>query len=356
MLAYIILGDKVAPTAKSLDRLYQYQDAEGKILAKSIEDKIMLLGEKNIQQWFMNVFSTIKNVIESTGKDFRTFIYSEDDGEGLVRTFQVIYLAFYNLIINDKMSISNQNLLKNKLNGIGRTHLQGIKKSDNWSAKYRQEKILSVEAIIKCAFKKNSGGNVAYENWAMQLDNLLHLSTTEGNQYDYKVGFHTMKKDKDSFNAKLIRKCIEVLTAEVNKCGNTTGYVIIGVAESEETLKTFKTFYNKTDFYAPVANTTFYVTGVEDEIKMYYEGEGDKYVRAIKAEIEKCPIDDRYKIIIQQNMKMVNYNGHTVLILELKSDTKPIFFDKKIYVRKGTDTVFLEDAQTIVEYVQHFND
>ncbi len=356
LLAYIILGDKVAPTAKSLDRLYQYQDAEGKILAKSIEDKIMLLGEKNIQQWFMNVFSTIKNVIESTGKDFRTFIYSEDDGEGLVRTFQVIYLAFYNLIINDKMSISNQNLLKNKLNGIGRTHLQGIKKSDNWSAKYRQEKILSVEAIIKCAFKKNSGGNVAYENWAMQLDNLLHLSTTEGNQYDYKVGFHTMKKDKDSFNAKLIRKCIEVLTAEVNKCGNTTGYVIIGVAESEETLKTFKTFYNKTDFYAPVANTTFYVTGVEDEIKMYYEGEGDKYVRAIKAEIEKCPIDDRYKIIIQQNMKMVNYNGHTVLILELKSDTKPIFFDKKIYVRKGTDTVFLEDAQTIVEYVQHFND
>lgn len=154
LLAYIILGDKVAPTAKSLDRLYQYQDAEGKILAKSIEDKIMLLGEKNIQQWFMNVFSTVKNVIESTGKDFRTFIYSEDDGEGLVRTFQVIYLAFYNLIINDKMSISNQNLLKNKLNGIGRTHLQGIKKSDNWSAKYRQEKFYLSKQLLNVLSRK----------------------------------------------------------------------------------------------------------------------------------------------------------------------------------------------------------
>lgn len=356
LLSYIIIGEKVAPTAKTLDKLYQYQDEEGKRLAKNVEDKLLLLGESNIQQWFMSVFSTVKNVIESTGKDFRTLIYSEDDGEGLVRTFQVIFLAFYDLIINKKLYISDMPMLQKKLKGIGKTHLKGIKNGDNWSAKYRHEKIIAIEAIIECAFKANVGGDVAYENWALQLDNLLHLSITEGNQYDYKVGFHTLKKGHDEFNARLVRKCIEVLTAEVNKSSNTTGYVIVGVAENKETMETFRSFYRKEEEYTAVSNTSFYVTGVEDEIQKYYGGEGDKYVRAIKVEIEKCPIDDMYKTSIQQKMKMVSYNGHTVLILELKSKDKPIYFDKKIYIRKGSDTEYLKDAQTIVDYVQHFND
>lgn len=356
LLAYIILGAEVAPTAKTLDKLYQYQDDDGKLLAQKVEDKLMLLGEDNVQKWFMDVFSTVKSSIESTGKDFRSFIYSEDDGEGLVRTFQVIFLAFYDLIINKKKSISDKKTLLNKLSGIGRTHLIGIKKRENWSAKYRQEKILAIEAIIDCAFKQNVGGDVAYENWALQLDNLLHLSLTEGNQYDYKVGFHNLKEGSDTFNKNLVRKCIEVLTAEANKKGNTIGYVIVGVAENKKTLDAFKHLYKKECEYSAVSNTDFYVTGVEDEIEKYYGGNGDKYVRAIKAEIEKCPIDSRYKTSVQQNMKMVKYYGHTVLILELKSHKEPIYFDDKIYIRKGSDTEFLNGASNIVEYAKHFND
>ena len=111
LLAYIILGENTAPTAKVLDELYQYHDAQGKNLAKEVEDKLMMLGNRNVQEWFMSVFSTIKDIIESTGKDFRTFIYSEDDGEGLVRTFQIVYLAFYNLIINEKMYIADKEML-----------------------------------------------------------------------------------------------------------------------------------------------------------------------------------------------------------------------------------------------------
>lgn len=356
LLAYVILGDKVPPTAKTLDKLYQYQDEEGKLLAKKVEDKLLLLGEANVQKWFMDVFSTVKSTIESTGKDFRTFIYSEDDGEGLVRTFQVIFLAFYDLIINKRKSISDKKVLLEKLSGIGKTHLIGIKKRENWSAKYRQEKILAIEAIIDCAFKQNTSGDVAYENWALQLDNLLHLSLTEGNQYDYKVGFHDLNKENGTFNKKLVRKCVEVLTAEANKKGNTIGYVIVGVAEGKGTLKSFKNVYKKECEYSAVSNTDFYVTGVEDEIKKYYGNERDKYIRAIKAEIEKCPIDNKYKTFIQQNMKMVNYYGHAVLIFELKSQKEPIYFDRKIYIRKGSDTEFLEEAQDIVEYFNHFND
>ena len=36
--------------------------------------------------------------------------------------------------------------------------------------------------------------------------------------------------------------------------------------------------------------------------------------KSIKAEIEKCPLDDYTKTTIQQNMKFVSYYGHTVLI------------------------------------------
>lgn len=355
ILAYIILGDKTSPTAKTLDRLYMYQDAEGKKLAQDVENTLQMLGVNKVSSWFMDMFSTIKTVIEASGKDFRSLVFSEDEGEGLVRSFQIIYLAFYELIIKQGMRISNIPKLISKLDGIGVNHLKGIS-GDNWNAKLRKEKIDAIIGIIGSCFSKHESTDVAYENWALQLDNILHLSITEGNQYDYKTGFHTLYPGKDSFNAKMLHKCIEVLTAEVNKHAHTKGYVLIGISEKSETVENFKRFYGKTETYVPVSNTDFYVTGIDDEIKKYYNGEGDKYIRAIKAEIEKCPIDDYTKTTIQQNMKFVSYYGHTVLIIELESGDSPIYFDNKIFIRKGSDTEFLENAKTIVEYVSHFCD
>lgn len=355
ILAYIILGDKTSPTAKTLDRLYMYQDAEGKKLAQDVENTLQMLGVNKVSSWFMDMFSTIKTVIEASGKDFRSLVFSEDEGEGLVRSFQIIYLAFYELIIKQGMRISNIPKLISKLNGIGVNHLKGIS-GDNWNAKLRKEKIDAIIGIIGSCFSKHESTDVAYENWALQLDNILHLSITEGNQYDYKTGFHTLYPGKDSFNAKMLHKCIEVLTAEVNKHTHTKGYVLIGISEKSETVENFKRFYGKTETYVPVSNTDFYVTGIDDEIKKYYNGEGDKYIRAIKAEIEKCPIDDYTKTTIQQNMKFVSYYGHTVLIIELESGDSPIYFDNKIFIRKGSDTESLENAKTIVEYVSHFCD
>lgn len=355
ILAYIILGDKVRPTAKSLDRLYMYQDEEGKKLAQDVECALQMHGVNNVSAWFMDVFSTIKTIIEASGKDFRSLIFSKDDGEGLVRSFQIIYLAFYELMIIQKMRISEMHKLISKLDGIGVNHLRGIS-GDNWSAKLRKEKIDAIIGIIRGCFSVYKGADVAYENWALQLDNILHLSITEGNQYDYKTGFHTLYPGKDSFNAKMVHKCIEVLTAEVNKHAYTKGYVLIGISEKAETMENFKRFYRKPETYVPVYNTNFYVTGIEDEIKKYYNGEGDKYIRAIKAEIEKCPIDDYTKTTIQQNMKFVSYYGHTVLSIELESGDSPIYFDNKIFIRKGSDTESLENAKAIVEYVSHFCD
>lgn len=353
VLAYIILGESVSPSAKTLDRLYRHQDAESKRLAKDVETKIVSFGEEKIKTWFMDVFSTLKTVIESSGKDFRSFIYTDDDGEGLVRTFQVIYLAFFELMIKESMVISNMKLLISLLDGIGLKHLQGIS-SNNWNAKYRKEKIDSIAVIIKKAFKKSKGSDVAYENWAFQLDNILHLSITEGNQYDFKMGFHDLKKGENEVNKRLIRKCVEILTAEVNKKAQTSGYVIVGVTEGESALNSFKKFYSKSDSYTPVSNTHFYVTGIEDELKMFYNNEGDKFVREIKKEIEGCPIESIYKTMIQQDLKLVTYGGHVLLVLYLKSEDAPIFYDKKLYIRKGTDTEYIEDAATLFEYMNKF--
>ncbi len=352
VLAYIILGESTSPSAKTLDRLYRYDEEEND-LAHTVESKIIAFGESKIQTWFMDVFSTLKTVIEISGKDFRSLIYTKNKGEGLGRAFQVIYLAFFELLIKESMQINNMNILINELSGIGSNHLRGIS-DDNWNAKYRKEKIDSIAAIIKKAFCKSIGSDVAHENWAFQLDNLLHLSITEGNQYDYKMGFHEIQVGATEFNKKLVKKCVEILTAEANKSAHSRGYVIVGISDGERAMKNFCTFYKKEENYSPVSNTHFYVTGLEDEINKYYEGEGDKLVREIKKEIENCPIDTYYKTKIQQDLKMVTYNNHVLLVLTLESEEKPIFFDKKLYIRKGSDTEYLEDAEIIYEYIEKF--
>lgn len=337
LLSYIILGKNIAPSSKALNRLYRYDvsDNEGNNQAALVESKIREIGGDNILTLFCRTFSVLLDVLHKADKDFRALIFTEDEAEGLIKTFQVVFLAFYELLNIEKMVIADMEQLIIHLDRLGTQVLRGIAK-DNWTSDTRYNRIQAVKGVIRPYFRKSSGEDVANDNWAIQVDNIMRLSTIEGTQYDFKVGFHNFKDSR--FNSELVKRCIRLLTAAVNKGPNTLGYVIVGICETDKSFIEFKKFYG-TSKGTKYQNTSFYITGIDDEVKKFYSGSYDKYQNEILNIIRNEPIEDDAKHYVLTHIRFPRYYDATLMILELKSGNEPVSYDDKYFERQGNNAI-----------------
>ena len=334
ILGYMVLGNQVEPSSKALNALYQYDEDSNSDLAVSMETEIARLGENTIVGWFEAIHTEMLNILYLSNKTFRNLVYNDDYSEGLVRTYQVVFLALFELLIKDKMIVSNYNELLKSLDSIALHHLKGISDS-SWKATTRYQKIQAVKGILLPFFKKKVGSDVAKENWIFELDNIIRLSRIEGTQYDFKMGFHNLSTGV--FDEELVQKIVEILTAEVNKGPNTKGYVIVGITEGEKSFEMFRKHYG-TSKGEKFEGTDFYITGIQDELKKYYGDSGDKLQNDILNIIRKAPIEDSVKNEIMTKFKMVKYRDNDIIVFELSSHKSPVLYNDTLYVRNGNQT------------------
>ena len=347
ILTYILLGSKVAPSSTTLDRIYKYDlnDIEG--ISSDVETSILKYGEDNLQTWFIKVFDELITILDKTHSNFRELIFQNDKGEGLVRSFQVIFLALYDLIINNNLHIIDYKGLADEFKGIGNIHLNGISTSE-WDATYRHSKILAVKGVIQKYFAPNIKTNDdAKVHWVTQLETLLSQSKIEGSQFDFKIGFHSL--DDQKFSEKLVHKIIKTLTSMANKGPHEKGYVIVGVADKMADAQKFKEIYGK-DF-GTFRGNEFLITGIQEEVKKYKHGY-EEYLSIIKSIIKKEPIKQEVIDNILSTLKLVSYYGRDILIFEIESGDEPILYDNDIYIRSinsvekvGTTTAIMGVAK-----------
>lgn len=343
ILSYIILGKKIPPTAKALTSLYRYDllDKDGNCQSALVESRIRELGADSIISWFCKTFSVLLDILYASGRDFRTLIFTEDEAEGLVRTFQVVFLALYEVLYKDHKRVSDIEGLIKHLDGIGMSILKGIIK-DPWTAETRFNRIQAVKGVITPYFKDAKGEDVAKDSWVLEIDNIMRLSSLEGSQYDFKAGLHNFTDSK--FNVELIKRCVRLLTAAVNKGPQTHGYVLVGICESRGSYESFKAFYH-TDVGTKYQNTELYITGIDEEVKRFYGGSYDNFQNAVIAQIKKEPIEDDVKHYIITHMRFPKYYGVTLLLMELQSFDSPVTYDDSYFERQGNNAIKIEGVK-----------
>lgn len=341
LLAYMIIGTGMNPSKRSLDGLYHYEDDE-EGLSSRVESGINRIGVDVIVSWFEIVYSEILMTIHKAGTNFSSLMYGDKQPESVTRLFQVVFLSFFELLVNKKKKILDYKKLIEILKGCGARSFSGLKSRDSWNARFRAEKVKVLMALIDSAFVDRQGSDVIMENWTSQIDNLLHKSSIEGGQYDFKIGFHDLKTGQ--FNEELVKKCVEILTAEANAGPRTKGYILVGVADNKNAADFWKNRFCSS--YQSVEGLDFHVVGLNKEIATYYKN-GDEFIRKIKQVIKSCLVSEDVKKYILMNMKLVQYYGRDILVLELQSDKEPLPYADDYYVREGNDTNKLTTAQAI---------
>ncbi len=357
ILSYIILEKEASPTSKFLDQVYRHDlDSESTLIAVKIDRRIEELGKKQIEKWFRMTFSSLLDILlyakKNLKKDFRSLIFSENEAEGLVRTFQVVFLALYELVVREHKVISDYQGLVKSLDSLGSSQLSGITKKANWGgAESRYRHIQAMKGIMSPYFKVGEGDDVAKENWALELENILRLSKVENSPYDYKSGFRNFKDG--SLNRELISKCVKTLTAMVNKDPKSNGYIIIGVTEGVDSLTEYQKVYQVFG-QRRFDNSDYYITGIDNEVNKYYKGSIDRFQREIIGIIQNEPIDDETKQYILTHMKVPSYYDCSLLVLHLRSKDQPITYNDAYYVRNGSNNVEVKGISNIIALQNRF--
>lgn len=327
LLIYILLGPDISPTAKNLDIIYGFEEEDNNALRSKMRTAIERDGESNIINRFMFVFDELERILNCTPYSFSKLIF-ENEARGKGRSFQVVFLALYNLMTNGKI-LSNKTGLIKTLTGIGNRELTEIS-SDKWKASYRQEKVLAIQGIIERFFINSERFDPAIDNWISKLENILTQSKIEQQLFDFKIGLHDLRTK--AFNSSCLSNIVKTLTAMANTHKGAKGYVLIGIADSINDANEFESVYGTKS----ITFNSFFITGVDSEADNFYKSK-DMYFNRIKQKIEAEPIDESTKSYITRHMSLVNYYDKSIVVLYLSSEDKPILYNGKYYERRAAN-------------------
>lgn len=342
IVAWISIDKGIRSSSDMLNQLYGYEELDPpgseSSLAAQVEIQIQKINEEIISQNIQFVLDTLIDLIKTSGKTFNSLLFENQQAK-IARYFQVVFLAFYKLLIEEGMEVVDKKSILENLDKAGDKTIKLAAGGGNWSAREKQTQINALYGVLINCFRKSETNDPARNQWITRFENILMQSSTEQTLYDFKAGLHALTETQNELNQETFSKIIKTLTAMANTLPGATGYCILGVAENKASADRFKEVY-KADF---VRYASFYVTGINAEAAAYH-GDIDKYFIKLTQLIKNEPISERDKDNISRNIATVNYFDKTVIILKVESGEIPSVYDDKYYVRHGSNINIVEPA------------
>lgn len=332
VVAWVSSDKGIRSSSDILDQLYGFNEDETESsLSSSIELQIQKLNEEIVISNVQYVFDEIIRIVDLSGKTFNNLLFDNQQAK-IARYFQIVFYAFYDILINENMEISDSARLIESLDKAGDRTINLAGGGGNWSAKEKQTQSDALVGVIKKCFSKRNDNDPSRNQWVTKFENILMQSSTEQTLYDFKVGLHPLNDNGKNLDLDTFSKVIKTLTAMANTLPGATGYCILGVADTKGCSERHKEIYGGN----PVPYLSFRITGVNGEAEKHH-GSVDKYFTKLVQLVKNQPISERDKDKISRNIASVRYFDKEIIILKIESGETPSIYDGKYYVRHGSN-------------------
>ncbi|MEG1837634.1 MAG: DUF262 domain-containing protein [Synergistaceae bacterium] len=322
---YMLLGNKASPTSQTLDSFYELNSSNNVALEKAIAD----VGILNLMDKFSKILADFNSIFESVNSNFSAIVFKTKVTGGKAKIFQAMFLALYELRENNKY-INDFVAVAKSLSGIGDSECSEITNAREWSVTVRNNAIRRIKSILEPQMIKKiqSKGN---SEWKLKLETqLLAASGSEQQMYDFKMGITDL--DKGSRNKGCVSKIVKTLTSMANTQPNKEGVVIIGVADNLKAAKMHQSHYGS----GWLEVNKCYVTGIDDELKKYWNNSVDKYTSYLEQVIAEEPVQDDVRSQILRNYEIIEYQGKTLIIMKCKNSGHSFTYDREFFEREGS--------------------
>lgn len=351
ILAYICLEEKPTSGSSSLDTFYgQVNTTHAHALRQQLESYIQTNNADTLKHNYIAIYDFITTLYDGKTETFRSHILGDNNtSQECPRYYQAVFLAIYDLIFNKNMQLADAEGLFEQLRNTGNTVIN-VTDGGRWAAITREKSVNDLIAMITRHFQP-APRRYVNQAWITEIRNLLTNSRTEQPSYDFKQGFLNLSGNNE-FDDMCLKGIMQTCVAINNIGRDAKGYILVGIAENEQTKNRIQQLYTVN----PIEFNGFYINGLDHEAKIK-SGSIDDYFMLIKQKIQQYQFTETLKQQILRDIEFCSYNGLHILKIEIKSAGEICNFENNFYIRQGSSTELISDAQKIsalfTSYMSH---
>ena len=292
-----------------------------------IESFVQRRGVDLVISDFQRTLDQIRLAISTSGESFVKLLFPADTPARAPRYFQVVFLAFHELIVRKNQEISNMSQLIKLMRDSGK-HI-AVLDGGRWGAEQRQGAVDSYTGLIQKSFKKSRNVDPATVHWITQLENLLTQSFTEQNSYDFKQGFLRLD-GANTFDEESFEKVLKTATGIANLQKNGRGYVIVGISDSPGTTARLQALFQ----IKTIKFSCFDIAGIDHEAPALGKSL-DQYFQYLVDKIRNSKVSEPLRSYIAHNVKLVRYYDKSVFVIETSGQEDLSEYNGAYYIRSG---------------------
>jgi len=315
--------------------VFEDEDNSAATLEKRIGDRVEAYGKENLERDFFLVRDELRVVLDQAGEPFARLIVGRSRGGRYPRYFQAVFLAFWELIIREGLRVADRTDAASRLRNIGtiRGQLNIPGGGGDWTSEDKRKNIDVVKGALRDAFEEAPKGarDAGRFGLASVLEKVLNNSVTEQQLCELKQGLLDLYQSR-SFDDKSWNKILCTITAIANVGPDSTGYLIIGIADKDTTAERVKSL----DGVEGVRyRDRFSVVGIEREARV--RGESLKeYFDWIIDKLAGSDLQESLRDQIVSSTTLVDYHGRAVILTKINCGDGPFFYGDVMYERTAS--------------------
>ena len=327
ILAYMVLPQPPSSRSEFFDDYYGLHEDEA--AAKRFNEVEIAVQKRSVEFVvgdFVRTLDALRLILAEAGQTFGRLLFEQQPARA-PRYFQVVFLAFYTLLVREaKMLADSAKLISRMTNQAGSID---VPEGGRWGGEDRHTAIQATAGMYREAFTKGTQTDPSTIHWITRIENLLSQSLTEQSLFDFKQGFLRLDGstafDQDSFE-KILQTCVAI----ANNRKGCRGYVLVGVCDRPETAARVKDLFG----IEPREVFNFTITGVEHEAKALGKS-ADQMFQMVVDKISQSELSSPLREYIARNLKPVRYFDKTVYVFEAEGQEDPSTFKGSYFDRRG---------------------
>lgn len=337
IVAYMVSDEPISSRREFLDDYFvEGKDEPSKARYETLDRQIQKRTPALVIADFQRVLDEIRLTLAVAGEPFNALIFAEKQARA-PRYFQVVFLAFHELLVKQNKEVSDRKALVERLRNSGDVIV--MQEGGNWGADSRAKAIASAVGLYQGSFIESKNQDPAQVHWITQLQNLLAQSYTEQSAYDFKQGF-TLLDGSNSFDEENFEKILKTCVGIANLRHGAKGYVLVGVSDSIATTERVEAIYG----VKPILFEGFGIVGVEHEAKAIGKTL-DQLFQHIVDKIRSSSVSDDLKGSLARNIKLVRYYDKSIVVFQSEAQADPSNYAGSFYVRNGAQLMAVPTSE-----------
>ena len=335
--ASILLSKPLPVGSKRLDSIYDKDSTH----FRDVENSLAVYTPQKLVLNIIKTFSILRETIETYSKESKCLrnTVNPQSKNAIPSGFYTIFMAFYDLVVNQEMTPTEPNSIMSALTGFQ----QKLNLSRNYKTiENRENNINQTKGLIQNYFARQEPPTLGEGvELLLNIENSLRRSRIETSRYECKQGLLDLSASK-KVNKKLIKRIVETICGIANLGSDGEGYIFIGVADKESDANRIK----RLDKINPIEINGRYIVGIDREAKRINQNI-ENYVKLLTDAILTSELSEPLKTQVMTKIDTVFYKGQHTLVRITILQTEVSFVGDKAFTRKDSSTTEVSGKELI---------